>query len=97
MDLDRDRCGLLWCSPIAPLDGTHATAISRMATRILLEHGFEPMISLTLLTERTIGCVISISYDRDLPGEDDKALACHDHLVKELNRDGYFPYRLGIQ
>jgi 4-cresol dehydrogenase (hydroxylating) len=97
MDLDRDRCGLLWCAPIAPLDGIHATAISRLAVRILLEHGFEPMISLTLLTERTIGCVISISYDRDVAGEDENALSCHQRLIEELNREGYFPYRLGIQ
>jgi len=97
MDLDRDGCGLLWCSPIAPLAGSHAVTVSRIASDILLAHGFEPLISLTLLTERTIGCVISISYDRDIEGEDENALRCHDHLLSELNRQGYFPYRLGIQ
>jgi 4-cresol dehydrogenase (hydroxylating) len=97
MDLDRDRCGLLWCAPIAPLEGTDAATISGIAARILLEFGFEPMISLTLLTERTLGCVISITYDRDVAGEDEKALACHEHLLRELNEKGYFPYRLGIQ
>lgn len=97
MDLDRDRCGLLWCSPIAPLEGQHAAAIAEIARRLLLQDGFEPMLSLTLLTERTIGCVISISYDRDVPGEDEKALRCHQRLLAELNGNGYFPYRLGIQ
>lgn len=97
MDLDRDLCGLLWCAPIAPLDGADAAAIAETSTRILLKHGFEPMISLTLLTERTIGCVIAITYDREVPGEDDKAMACHQQLLKELNDQGYFPYRLGIQ
>ena len=97
MDVDRDGCGLLWCSPIAPLAGEHAAAIAGIATRILLRNGFEPMLSLTLLTERTIGCVISISYDRDIPGEDEKALSCSKELLQELNANGYVPYRLGIQ
>ena len=97
MDIDRDRCGLLWCAPIAPLEGADAAIISDVTARILLKHGFEPMISLTLLTERTIGCVIAITYDRDVAGEDEKALACHEQLLRELNERGYFPYRLGIQ
>ena len=97
IDVDRDGCGLLWCSPIAPLEGTHAVALSKITYRVLLAHGFEPMISLTLLTERTIGCVISISYDREIEGEDERAMRCHKQLLKELNADGYFPYRLGIQ
>src|SRR5207244_3468978 len=74
-----------------------AVAISEIAHRILPAHGFEPMISLALLTERTIGCVISISYDRDVEGEDEKALHCYEQLLRELNNGGYFPYRLGIQ
>ncbi|HYI97229.1 MAG TPA: hypothetical protein VEX68_27060, partial [Bryobacteraceae bacterium] len=86
-----------WCSPIAPLSGEHALAISGIAHRILLAHGFEPLISITLLTERTIGCVISITYDRDLPGEDERAMTCHQELLKELNEQGYVPYRLGVQ
>ena len=97
MDIDRDRCGLLWCSPIAPARGEHALAISGIAHRILLAHGFEPLISITLLTERAIGCVISITYDRDLPGEDARAMTCHQELLRELNEQGYVPYRLGVQ
>ena len=96
LDVDRDGCGLVWCSPVAPLDGRHAAAISAIASRILLAHGFEPMISITLLTERAIGCVVSISYDRAIPGEDERAAACHRELLAELNAAGYVPYRLGL-
>ena len=28
MDPDRDRCGLLWCAPVAPIDGGHAAQLS---------------------------------------------------------------------
>lgn len=96
VDVDRDGCGLLWCSPVAPLDGRHAAAISALAARVLPAHGFEPMISITLLTERAIGCVISLCYDRDVPGEDERAAACHRQLLAELNAAGYVPYRLGL-
>ena len=31
MDPDRDGCGLLWCAPVAPLEGTHATRLAKMS------------------------------------------------------------------
>lgn len=97
MDPDRDRCGLLWFAPVLPTRGADATRASDLAGEIVLRHGFEPALSLTLLTERAIGCVISIGYDRDVPGEDDRAMACHDELVGRFADEGYYPYRLGIQ
>jgi 4-cresol dehydrogenase (hydroxylating) len=96
MDPDRDGCGLLWCSPVAPNDGSHAQRLTSLATELLLRHGFEPMISITVLTDRTLSCVISISYDRDVAGEDERATACYRDLVDSLARLGYYSYRLSI-
>jgi 4-cresol dehydrogenase (hydroxylating) flavoprotein subunit len=61
---------------------------------VLLEDGFEPQISVSLATERAAICVITIAFDRDAPGEDQRALACHDRLTRELIAQGYPPYRL---
>lgn len=94
---DKDACGLIWCAPIAPIDGSHAAAIWAITQPIFEAYGFEPMISITLLTERALSAVITIAYDRSIPGEDEKAMRCHDELLKKLTDDGYFPYRLGIQ
>lgn len=94
---DRDGCGLLWCSPVAPMEGGHALVICEIAQRTLLEFGFEPMISVTLLTERSLSCVISIAYDRSVLGEDKKAMECHHALHDRLMQEGYHSYRLGIQ
>lgn len=96
-DLDRDRCGLLWVAPVAPLDGTHALNIAALATTTILGGGFEPSISMTLLTERCLGCIITISYDREVEGEDERALSCYKALTDKLSQSGYYPYRLGIQ
>lgn len=96
-DPDRDRCGLIWCAPVAPADGQSVAELASIAESQLLAHGFEPSISMTMITERSVCCVISIAYDRDVPGEDAKAMECYDTLQSALLSRGYYPYRLGIQ
>jgi 4-cresol dehydrogenase (hydroxylating) flavoprotein subunit len=93
-DPDRDGCGLIWTAPVAPMEGTHAERLAGIVERNLLSHGFEPMISITLLTERSIACVVSITYDREKTGEDAKAIECYLALQAELEREGYYSYRL---
>jgi 4-cresol dehydrogenase (hydroxylating) len=97
MDPDRDRCGLLWCSPVAPCDGANANRLTDLATKLVLEAGFEPAISLTMITDRSLACIISLAYDRDVPGEDDRAASCYRHLLERLAEEGYHSYRLSIQ
>lgn len=97
MNPDRDGCGLLWLAPVAPAEGRHALAMSEISSRIMLAHGFEPMLSITLITDRSLICVISLTYDRGQPGEDQRAVACYEQLRAELEGKGYLPYRLGIQ
>ncbi|HEX4277951.1 MAG TPA: FAD-binding oxidoreductase [Bryobacteraceae bacterium] len=95
-DPDRDRCGVLWLAPVAPMTGNEAAKLVEWAERTLLAHGFEPLVSITLLTERSLACIISITYDRDEPGEDAKAMACYRDLHRQFDEAGYYSYRLGI-
>ena len=37
------------------------------------------------------------SYDRDVPGEDERALQCYHALMDAMNAEGYLSYRLGTQ
>jgi 4-cresol dehydrogenase (hydroxylating) flavoprotein subunit len=97
MDPDQDGCGLLWCSPVAPADGVQAEELVALAGEILLRYGFEPAISLTMITERSLACVISITYDRHVPGEDEKASACHYELLRRLSDAGFYCYRMTSQ
>jgi 4-cresol dehydrogenase (hydroxylating) len=97
LDPDRDGCGLLWCAPVAPMEGGHVTKIADLASEILLGYGFEPSISMTLITERAVCCVISICYDRLEAGQDERAMACYKYLFGALTEQGYYSYRLGIQ
>lgn len=97
MDPDRDGCGLLWCAPVAPLEAGHARRLASLSSETLLGHGFEPMLSLSLVTDRALTCVVSIAYDRDVPGEDGRAMRCYHELRARLEEAGYHSYRLGIQ
>ena len=96
MDPDRDGCGLMWCSPMAPNDGGHARQVTSLATELVLGHGFEPAISLTAITERSLACIISLTYDREVPGEDERAMVCYHDLLESLAANGYHSYRLSI-
>ncbi len=95
-DPDRDRCGLLWMAPVAPMEGPHALRLAALAENSLLQAGFEPQISFTLLTERALACIISISWDREERGADERAMNCYFSLRRKLEADGYYSYRLGI-
>ncbi len=96
-DPDRDRCGLLWYSPVAAAEGKQVEELSRIAIDTMLSFGFEPMLSLTMLTPRTVQCVTALTYDRDLPGEDGRAMDCYHALAERCTAAGYYPYRLGVQ
>jgi 4-cresol dehydrogenase (hydroxylating) flavoprotein subunit len=96
MNPDRDGCGLLWCSPVAPSDGRAVRELTELASALVLRHGFEPAISLTMLTERAVACIISLGFDREAAGEDERAMACYRNLVEELERHGYYSYRLSV-
>ena len=54
---------------------------------------FDPAISITLLNQRAVDCVLSIIFDRTNPEEDKNALACYDELMAAFNDAGFTSYR----
>jgi 4-cresol dehydrogenase (hydroxylating) len=97
IDPDRDRCGLLFCAPAIPFTGDHVVAAVSIVERTAFEHAFEPNINLSCLTERMIDLVVFIVFDRSVEGEDQRARACHDEMLRRMIEAGYLPYRLGLQ
>jgi 4-cresol dehydrogenase (hydroxylating) len=96
-DPDRDRCGVICCAPAVPFTGAHVRTATSIIEAAAAEFGFEPNLSLACVTERCLDIIVFILYDRDLAGEDERALACHDRMLQGLMRAGYYPYRLGVQ
>lgn len=96
-DPDADGCGFLWLSHGLPFDGAHAQRVAELAETELSAAGFEPSIALLGVTPRMLQLVCAIAYDRDIAGEDELAMACHDRLLAALIAGGYPPFRTGIQ
>jgi 4-cresol dehydrogenase (hydroxylating) len=64
--------------------------------RSSLAGGFEPLISVSLMSDRAVTTTIAITYDREVTGEDARAIDCFRTLLDELVTRGYPPYRLNI-
>jgi 4-cresol dehydrogenase (hydroxylating) len=49
-----------------------------------------------VLTERTLSCIISLAWDREVPGEDVRAMTTYQDLLGRLSGAGYHSYRLSV-
>ncbi|MBI4686730.1 MAG: FAD-binding oxidoreductase [Nitrospirae bacterium] len=92
-----NNAGLMWLSPVLPMTGAAALELNDIVTPIFKEYDFEPLITITLITERAMACVMTISYNRQDPIETEKATLCYDKLFDAIMKAGYIPYRIGIQ
>lgn len=93
VDPDRDRCGVIWVSPVVPFVSTDVRKAVEMIASLTEDAGFEPFITLQCTSERSVTLVASLHYDRDVPGEDERALRWHRLLMRRLADAGYYPYR----
>jgi 4-cresol dehydrogenase (hydroxylating) flavoprotein subunit len=94
---DRDRCGLLWLSPLAPFRGDSITRCLSLIESVISDFQFEPIISIQFHSLRAAHVLASIVYDRNKPAQSEGAIRCHDLLLKNLIAEGFIPYRLTIR
>lgn len=85
--------GLYWISPVLPLRGSDAEELVALARPILESHGFELIITFTLLNERSMVAVMNISFDQSIPEETQAATACYHALMDACVAGGFPPYR----
>lgn len=93
MDPDRDRCGVIWVSPVVPFTSDHVRNAVEIISAVTLEAGFEPFITLQCMSERSVILVASLHYDRDVPGDDERGRAWYRALAGRLRAAGYYSYR----
>ncbi len=93
-NLDQDGCGMIWCVAAVPFTGNHVRKALTITSSIAQKYGYESNVSINCVTERNVNINAIIFYDRFVEGEDEKALACHDEMLKNLMDEGYYPYRL---
>jgi 4-cresol dehydrogenase (hydroxylating) len=96
MDPDRDGCGAIWLCPELPFDGEVIVEALRLMESVVESHGLEPNLGLSCVSARSVHVFLALVYDRDQPGADERAMACHDEVARRLIEKGHLPYRLGI-
>lgn len=87
------NAGLMWVSPITPMTGRDARGCLDVLEPIYRKHGFDPLVTFTMINERAMVCVTNIAFDRRLPEECAAAKACYGELMTSLKDVGYLPYR----
>lgn len=97
LDPDRDGCGAIFCTPLVPLRGPDVAGCTGLVAETMLAHGFEPAMSVFAISERCAYIAVMLIFDRDVDGEDDRALACHDAMLQALIERGYVPHRVPIR
>ena len=93
----RDRCGLMWFAPVVPMTAKHVSEFRRIIEPIFARYGFEACLTFTAVNQRCFDCTLPLLFDRDNPDEVQKAQACYAELLSSCKREGYLPYRLGVQ
>ena len=97
MDPARDGCGLIWYSPLVPMVAERVRTYVELVERICIEHGIEPLITLTSISPRCFDSTIPILFNRDDPDEALRADACYRALFEMGRVEGFLPYRMGVQ
>jgi len=90
------NAGMMWISPIMPMTGGAAENLIQLINPVFKQYGFEPLITVSLITERAMVSVITISFDKNDVDETSKAQNCYDDLFKLVMSEGYIPYRTNI-
>jgi 4-cresol dehydrogenase (hydroxylating) flavoprotein subunit len=97
MNPAQDGCGLIWYSPLVPMKPALVRQYVDMVENICFKHQFEPLITLTSISDRCWDSTIPILFDRQIPDEVTRAQACYHELLETGRRYGFVPYRLGVQ
>jgi 4-cresol dehydrogenase (hydroxylating) len=95
-DLDRDGVGFVFATASIPFAGEHVVRACGLAEQVITAHGFEPAINCHSVRERVLQLLVTVAYDRDVIGDDERVMAGHDELAARWMEVGYFPFRLGL-
>jgi FAD/FMN-containing dehydrogenase len=98
LDMDRDGIGLLWATPIVPMDGKTLATLVRTAEEVALAEGIQPDISLVSLDDwRYLDGIFGFLFDARVAGERERAERAFEAFSKVAAELGCPSYRTGIQ
>lgn len=96
MNPARDGCGVIWYSPLVPMKPEKVRVYTGIVKKTCTKHGIEPLITLTSLSHRTFDSTVPLLFDPMDPDEVKRARDCYQELFDTCKKEGFVPYRLGI-
>jgi FAD/FMN-containing dehydrogenase len=96
LDPARDGCGLIWYAPLVPMTPRGVRRYVDFVNTRMRAHRFEPLITLTSLSDRCFDSTVPILFDRNDPAQVGRARACLMEMLDAGSREGFVPYRVGI-
>lgn len=96
-NVHQDLCGVLWYCPIIPQTKKDVQKAIEIVETISSKYKLEPNVGFLFVSERAIDITGAICYDREEVGEEERAIQCHNEIMEMFIKEGYAPYRLGIQ
>jgi hypothetical protein len=93
----RDGCGLIWYAPLVEMKGARVRQYVNLATGLLPQHGIEPLITLTSLSDRCFSSTIPILFDASSARASAAAQTGYAALLDAGLGAGFVPYRVGVQ
>ena len=84
--------GLIWFSPILPMRAPECRELMGELHATIAEHGFDPLITLSSVSPRSLCCVTSLHFRKNSP-EQRRAQQCYQTLRQNCAQLGYYPYR----
>ncbi|HTD04486.1 FAD-binding oxidoreductase [Undibacterium sp.] len=91
-----DGCGLVWYAPLVPMRPAGIRDYVEMVKKVTRQHGIEPLITLTSISDRVFDSTVPIIFEKDRPAAQEAADNCYRDLLETGRRMGCFPYRVGI-
>ncbi len=93
---EEDGCGVLWISPVLPWHNHELLEVFECIQSITHRKGFETLVTYQFVNVQYVYVIISLLYDRNLPGQDQLALEAFEGIKGYLGSKGYFSYRLSL-
>jgi 4-cresol dehydrogenase (hydroxylating) len=92
----KDDCGILWYAPLVPFTKDGVDTYCREMSACLKRHGFDPLLAVTSRDSRVLSGTIPLLFNKDIDSDVARAKECYRDLVSTGLKNGWPPYRIGI-
>ena len=87
------HAGLLWMSPVLPLNGGDVHRLLDAVEPLFHDEGFDLLATFTMLNERAMVGILNLAFDQRLEEEAAAADRCYKAVLAQVLALGYPPYR----